>query len=93
MEATFFQQDPFFGSEAVAGMGDRFGVDALRAQLSKQLVSLTQRELPRMKAAVEEVLEQVSQGPGVLMYSHRSIECSSSAADFQVPRDVDTRAT
>jgi hypothetical protein len=59
-EAAFFQSDPFFGSEAVAGMGDRFGVDALRAQLSKQLVSLTQRELPEMKATVEDVLQQVS---------------------------------
>lgn len=58
-EMTFFQQDPFFGSEAVAGMADHFGVDALRVQLSKQLVSLTQRELPNMKAALEEVLEQV----------------------------------
>lgn len=58
-EMTFFQQDPFFSSEAVAGMADHFGVDALRVQLSKQLVSLTQRELPNMKAALEEVLEQV----------------------------------
>jgi hypothetical protein len=38
---------------------ERFGVDALRVQLSKQLVSLTQRELPKMKEALDEVLAQV----------------------------------
>ena len=41
-EQDFFSRDPFFASDAVASVKDRFGVDALRVQLSKQLVSLTQ---------------------------------------------------
>lgn len=42
-EQEFFSRDPFFASDAVASVKDRFGVDALRVQLSKHLVSLTQR--------------------------------------------------
>lgn len=42
-EQEFFSRDPFFASDAVASVKERFGVDALRVQLSKQLVSLTQR--------------------------------------------------
>jgi hypothetical protein len=36
-----------------------FGVLALREQLSKQLVALTQQELPKMKAAQEARLSEV----------------------------------
>jgi hypothetical protein len=59
-EHEFFKRDAFFGSTAVALVRERFGVDALRVQLSKQLVSLTQRELPKMKEALDELLAQVS---------------------------------
>lgn len=58
-EDKFFEQDPFFGSERVAPFRSRCGVDALRVQLSKQLVALTQRELPKMKQALEEAVVQV----------------------------------
>lgn len=37
----------------------RFGVDALRVQLSERLVELTQKELPRMKEAIDNTLLQV----------------------------------
>lgn len=37
----------------------RFGVDALRLQLSRQLVELTQTEMPRMKEAIDATLQQV----------------------------------
>lgn len=58
-EETFFSTDTFFGSECVASVKERFGVTALRGQLSRQLVALTQRELPKMKAALESTLQQV----------------------------------
>jgi hypothetical protein len=55
-EQEFFSRDPFFASDAVASVKDRFGVDALRVQLSKQLVSLTQRgEQPAARGAVSDV--------------------------------------
>jgi hypothetical protein len=60
-EVDFFERDTFFSSAAVASVRkeQRFGVDALRMQLSKQLVSLTQRELPKMKEALDAVLAEV----------------------------------
>lgn len=58
-EAKFFKTDSFFGSEQVAAHRGRFGVDNLRSALSMQLVSLTQRELPKMKQALEEAIEKV----------------------------------
>lgn len=58
-EATFFSTDPFFASDEVAAFRDRLGVTALRADLSKQLVALTQREVPKLKKAVDDTLEQV----------------------------------
>lgn len=62
-EREFFERDSFFGSADVVSVRERFGVDALRVQLSKQLVSLTQRELPKMKEALDEVLAQVGPHP------------------------------
>lgn len=58
-EAKFFREDGFFSSEHVEAVRHRFGVGALRSELSKQLVSLTQRELPKMKQALEEAIEKV----------------------------------
>jgi hypothetical protein len=58
-ERDFFERDTFFGSADVMSVRERFGVDALRVQLSKQLVSLTQRELPKMKEALDKVLAEV----------------------------------
>jgi hypothetical protein len=61
-EAAFFASDAFFSGDPRLGSAvrDRFGVDALRLQLSRQLVALTQRELPGMKAALQAVTAQVS---------------------------------
>eukprot|EP00775_Hariotina_reticulata_P010753 gene10753-10909_t len=52
--------DAFFSSESVpSNVRQRFGVDVLRAQLSQQLVDLTQRELPKMQQALDSTLAQV----------------------------------
>ncbi|KAF6262011.1 P-loop containing nucleoside triphosphate hydrolase protein [Scenedesmus sp. NREL 46B-D3] len=61
-EAEFFKADAFFSSDPRLGRAarGRCGVDALRAQLSRQLVQLTQRELPGMKHALEQVLAEVT---------------------------------
>jgi hypothetical protein len=72
-ELDFFDRDDFFSSAAVASVRERFGVDALRVQLSKQLVSLTQRELPKMKEALDEVLAQV----GGLTRCCKLLSCNS----------------
>jgi hypothetical protein len=60
-EAHFFANDAFFSGDLRLSRAvcDHFGVDALRTQLSKQLVALTQRELPGMKHALEHVLAEV----------------------------------
>jgi hypothetical protein len=60
-EADFFKTDAFFSSDprVSRAVRERFGVDALRVQLSRQLVQLTQRELPGMKHALEQALTQV----------------------------------
>jgi hypothetical protein len=64
-EAKFFKTDAFFSGDprVSRSVRDRFGVDALRVQLSRQLVQLTQRELPGMKHALEHVLTEVSAPP------------------------------
>jgi hypothetical protein len=83
-ESNFFASDAFFSGDLRLGRAvrDRFGVDALRTQLSKQLVVLTQRELPGMKHALEHVLAEVrveaSSKVGVLCMCWE-IACADSA--------------
>jgi hypothetical protein len=61
-EAAFFATDAVFGasSDLSKEARSRFGIDALRTQLSNQLVELTKRELPNMQTAVTRVLDEVS---------------------------------
>ncbi|WIA22588.1 hypothetical protein OEZ86_009573 [Tetradesmus obliquus] len=61
-EAHFFDSDAFFSSDSrlKTTVRERFGVGALRQQLSRQLVALTQRELPGMKHALEQGLAQLN---------------------------------
>lgn len=58
-EHTFFQTHPVFSSQT-AEMKARFGIDALRKALSRQLVELAECELPKIKDAVNDALQEVS---------------------------------
>jgi hypothetical protein len=73
-ERYFYERDTFFGSAVsdVMSVREGFGVDTLRVQLSKQLVSLTQRELPKMKEALDKVLAEVGEMEGVELYTCKS---------------------
>jgi hypothetical protein len=60
VEQQFFKGDPFWSDPEQGGIAvKRFGVDNLRKELSNQLVRLTEKELPKIIAAVEEALQQV----------------------------------
>jgi hypothetical protein len=58
-ETTFFATTPPWCDE-LSALSHRFGVRALSAELSRQLVALTSRALPGMKQCVDESLEEVA---------------------------------
>ncbi|KAF8059174.1 mx [Scenedesmus sp. PABB004] len=59
-ETKFFRTDLYFSVSMPDAMAGRCGVGALRNALSDVLVSLIQAELPGMRVAAEEKLEQVN---------------------------------
>jgi hypothetical protein len=79
-EEAFFDSHSEFGinSRVSSDARSRLGIDALRMQLSEQLVELTKRELPKMQTAVTHALEEVRGG------GQRRVRFSCASLQLQV---------